>query len=200
MASILKVDTIQDQSGNNIINENADTITIGASGDTVALASGVTSGAGMGKVLQVVQATTNTEVTVASTSYTDTNLSGSITPSSTSSKILIIVQQGMDISANDTSIYGGIRLLRGGTVIFDPNTENATGPATVGVKATGATAVTLRAINTFSYIDTPSTTSSVTYKTQGRPYTTANSGQVRFQIDGATNDQSSIITLMEIAG
>jgi hypothetical protein len=32
MASILKVDTIQDQSGNNIINENADTITIGASG------------------------------------------------------------------------------------------------------------------------------------------------------------------------
>jgi hypothetical protein len=34
MASILKVDTIQDQSGNNIINESADTITIGASGDT----------------------------------------------------------------------------------------------------------------------------------------------------------------------
>jgi hypothetical protein len=32
MSSILKVDTIQDQSGNNIINENADTITIGASG------------------------------------------------------------------------------------------------------------------------------------------------------------------------
>ena len=35
MASILKVDTIQDTSGNNIINENADTITIGASGDTI---------------------------------------------------------------------------------------------------------------------------------------------------------------------
>ena len=35
MASIIKVDTIQDQDGNNIINENADTITIGASGDTV---------------------------------------------------------------------------------------------------------------------------------------------------------------------
>ncbi len=35
MASILKVDTIQDQSGNNIINESADTITIGASGDTI---------------------------------------------------------------------------------------------------------------------------------------------------------------------
>ena len=40
MASILKVDTIQDQSGNNIINENADTITIGASGDTITIPSG----------------------------------------------------------------------------------------------------------------------------------------------------------------
>ena len=35
MSSIIKVDTIQDQAGNNIINESSDTITIGASGDTV---------------------------------------------------------------------------------------------------------------------------------------------------------------------
>jgi len=35
MSSILKVDTIQDTSGNNIINENANTVTIGKSGDTV---------------------------------------------------------------------------------------------------------------------------------------------------------------------
>jgi len=35
MSSIIKVDTIQDQSGNNIISESSDTITIGASGDTV---------------------------------------------------------------------------------------------------------------------------------------------------------------------
>jgi len=35
MSSIIKVDTIQDQAGNNIINESGDTITIGASGDTV---------------------------------------------------------------------------------------------------------------------------------------------------------------------
>jgi hypothetical protein len=40
MASILKVDTIQDQTGNNIINENANVITIGASGDTIAIPSG----------------------------------------------------------------------------------------------------------------------------------------------------------------
>jgi hypothetical protein len=35
MTSILKVDTIQDTAGNNIINESSDTITIGASGDTI---------------------------------------------------------------------------------------------------------------------------------------------------------------------
>jgi len=34
MTAILKVDTIQDTSGNNIINESSNTITIGASGDT----------------------------------------------------------------------------------------------------------------------------------------------------------------------
>ena len=42
MACIWKVDTIQDQSGNNIINENADTITIGASGDTITVPTGAT--------------------------------------------------------------------------------------------------------------------------------------------------------------
>src|SRR5210317_1682012 len=42
MASIIKVDTIQDQDGNNIINENANTITIGASGDTISIPSGAT--------------------------------------------------------------------------------------------------------------------------------------------------------------
>jgi hypothetical protein len=42
MTSIIKVDTIQDQDGNNIINENADTITIGASGDTISIPAGAT--------------------------------------------------------------------------------------------------------------------------------------------------------------
>ena len=40
MTSIIKVNNIQNQCGQNIINENSNTITIGASGDTIALASG----------------------------------------------------------------------------------------------------------------------------------------------------------------
>jgi len=42
MTAILKVDTIQDTSGNNIINESSNTITIGASGDTISIPSGAT--------------------------------------------------------------------------------------------------------------------------------------------------------------
>ena len=48
MTSTIKVDNIQDQDGNNIINENSNTITIGASGDTVTLASGA-SQSGFGR-------------------------------------------------------------------------------------------------------------------------------------------------------
>ena len=40
MTSIIKVNNIQNQCGQNIINENSNTITIGASGDTIALAAG----------------------------------------------------------------------------------------------------------------------------------------------------------------
>ena len=42
MSSIIKVDTIQNQSGANIISESSNTITVGASGDTVSVPSGAT--------------------------------------------------------------------------------------------------------------------------------------------------------------
>ena len=49
MTAILKVDTIQDTSGNNIINESSDTITIGASGDTTNIIGTLqNNGAGVG--------------------------------------------------------------------------------------------------------------------------------------------------------
>ena len=61
MSSIIKVDTVQDQDGNNIINENANTITIGKSGDTVQVASGASLvGAGIEWQSSIVTATTLT--------------------------------------------------------------------------------------------------------------------------------------------
>ena len=64
MTSILKADTIQDAAGNNIINENANTINIGASGDTVNIPSGATfnvngtAGTGVGGSLVKLLSTT----------------------------------------------------------------------------------------------------------------------------------------------
>jgi hypothetical protein len=75
MASILKVDTIQDQSGNNIINENADTITIGASGDTITIPSGATisnlgTASGFGANTPAFEARLSTRPTVTTDTWT----------------------------------------------------------------------------------------------------------------------------------
>ena len=87
------VDNLEPQSGT--------TLTLGASGDAINLASGAT--AGFGKIGQVIQATTSSEVTNTSASYADTGLSASITPSSTSSKVLILIDQHVYFSANGLS-------------------------------------------------------------------------------------------------
>jgi hypothetical protein len=68
MSSIIKVDTIQDQDGNNIINENANTITIGKSGDTVTVAAGATF-VGGGIEWQSTIVTTSTLTAVAGKGY-----------------------------------------------------------------------------------------------------------------------------------
>ena len=97
MTAILKVDTIQDTAGNNIINESSNTITIGASGDTISIPSGATitnSGTannfGGGKIGQVLQAVKTDTFSTTSTSFTDvTGVTQAITPAATSSKILV---------------------------------------------------------------------------------------------------------------
>ena len=63
MSSIIKVNTVQDVDGNNIINESANTITIGKSGDTVQVASGASLvGAGIEWQSSIVTASTITVV------------------------------------------------------------------------------------------------------------------------------------------
>ena len=71
MTSILKADTIQDSSGNNIINESGNTITIGASGDTINVPSGATfningtAGTGIG-VAGITSSANSTAITIDS--------------------------------------------------------------------------------------------------------------------------------------
>jgi len=78
MTSTIKVDNIQDQDGNNIINENANTITIGASGDTVTLASGA-SQSGFGRT-----GTVDWQTTKKTASFTAVNGEGYFVDTSSS--------------------------------------------------------------------------------------------------------------------
>ena len=80
MTSILKADTIQDTDGNNIINESGNTITIGASGDTITIPSGATidlsnaTQTGVGGVIAAkieTIAPTTPDVTTTSTTYAE---------------------------------------------------------------------------------------------------------------------------------
>jgi hypothetical protein len=82
MTSIIKVDNLQNQCGANIINENAGTITIGASGDTVTLAAGA-SQSGFGRSGSVnwdtTPKTTSPVTAVSGNGYFIDTTSGAIT-------------------------------------------------------------------------------------------------------------------------
>jgi len=158
-----------------------------------------TSGNGVqipGHVVQVVQATTTTPVTITGTTYTDTNLSGSITPKSASSKILVTVNQQMYPYSGSNIIGFGIRLLRGATSIYDPATDS-TGPLSTYLEITGASQIYHILNHPITYLDSPNTTSSVTYKTQSRVRVAGTTVLLQWAANAIGG--TSTITLMEIA-
>jgi hypothetical protein len=164
---------------------------VGANGTTLVADSSEATGlkwatpAGGGKVLQVIMGSTSTEVSNSTTTFADTTLSASITPSSASSKVLVLVsQQGAGKGANDTENAISLRLVRGATTIADI------------IQFGGYTATAVRNYISISsaYLDTPSTTSATTYKTQFANNFAAN--RVDVQYDAAGN--LSTIILMEI--
>lgn len=143
--------------------------------------------AGGGKVLQVVNASTTTAVVVASVTPTDSGLTATITPTLSTSRILIIYNQSLYIERGTVGVAGLVRLLRGATSIQDLGeilSINVSGTSFVQTKnAQGAT-----------YLDSPATTSATTYKTQISVNTTANSGTSTAQ----NGSSMSSITLLEI--
>ena len=139
-----------------------------------------------GKVLQVVNAHTGTQVTSNSATYADTGLTAAITPSATSSKILVLVQQSVGKSGGDTK--GNIRVYRGSTEI-----GGAVAGREIGDTDSSATNIVGTGFAN-SFLDTPSSTSSLTYKTQFNNNDAAGTIAVQY------SSSQSYITLMEIAG
>jgi hypothetical protein len=144
--------------------------------------------AGGGKVLQVISATTSTATTISSSSFTDTTITATITPTSATSKILVIVSACSQTykTASGTITLSKAQLLRGATVI------GSWARAQMLEHSTNSTDLALGNSNSYSYLDSPATTSSTTYKLQAGIVTGA---AVVFQ-NASTND--STITLLEI--
>ena len=149
-----------------------------------------------GGIIQVVQATTNTTVSISTTTYTDTTLSASITPTSSSNKILVTVGQHWQNGKTGGHQGFGLRILRDSTVVWEP-VNDTNGPFLVYTVDESQH----YGFMTLNYLDSPATTSSVTYKTQGRPYYIVSSGFLNFQSAGSGGSPSStdsVITLMEV--
>jgi hypothetical protein len=154
------------------------------SGDLPAIDGSSLTNLSAGKVLQVVSSTYSTSTNLTGTTYTDTGLSLSITPSATTSKILVVIsQQAVFGTGSANNIDGYLQLLRGSTSISD---RQRSWRADGIVAQVGSTV-------SFTYLDSPSTTSATTYKTQAR-LTTGGDGRTLY----LQNDGVSTITLMEI--
>jgi hypothetical protein len=159
------------------------TLTLGASGDTLAAGSGVTIGSGLGKILQAVSATDTTERNTTSTTFVTASntLSVDITPVATSSKIFVIVS---------TSCYNGTASKAAYLTIYRDasNLGNSNGfvralNSAGGAGGSGASA---------SILDSPSTTSAITYQA----YLRADSGSTAY----LNANSSGFITAFEVAG
>ena len=147
--------------------------------------------AGGGKVLQVVSATNATSTSISTATFTDTSLSVSITPSSASSRVMVLVTQGYQSSRTDSGMDFAFRLNRDSTTVYAPHqTGNI---ITFGFSLSGVTAINaFYGIMPITYVDSPASTSALTYKTQASLRTTSNSGVLTIQPSGFT---SSIIAI-----
>ena len=168
--------------GTNTITLPANTgtvITTASSGQSIPKAALPT-----GSVLQVVQGSFSTETTSSSSTFADTGLSASITPTSSTSKILVLVNHSVNHkSAGSADNSLSLRIVRGSTTI-------STFTDYLGYTNS---ALLLNFSSSFSYLDSPATTSATTYKTQFA--STFNSNQVRI----CQNNTPATITLLEIA-
>lgn len=153
-----------------------------------------------GQIIQVVSTTkTDTFSSTTTNAFTDiTGLSVSITPSSSSNKILVMASvQGIN---TDSNAY--FRLVRDATAIGVGATSGSRSSVSSSNVYTGANTANGMLGSSFQFLDSPSTTSSTTYKIQfitdvGTTYVNRTSSDGNFLYTGRSQ---STITVMEIKG
>ena len=152
--------------------------------DGTVVAGDLAGSVALGKVLQAVQGTSSTAFTTSSGTYADIGLSVAITPTSTSNKILVMTSCTSSVGASNGA-WIGVKLLRGSTELI--NNQRF-------LERHGYDDSMMLSYN---YLDSPSTTSSTTYKLQGA--NTGGSGNTKF-IHDLQNAGTATIIAMEIAG
>ena len=136
MSSILKVDQLQDSGGNNLVTSNG---------------SGVITSSAFGKVLQVVTSTSSTNISTTSSTFVTTNFSLTITPSTTSSKILLMANTVAQINGSDINL----------DIYRSTSSSFVSGGKSRGL--IGMEPVNAMMSVPIIHLDSPSTTSAITY-------------------------------------
>jgi hypothetical protein len=147
-----------------------------------------TTQASAGQILQVVNVTYGTFTSFTTSTFVDSGLSASITPKFSTSKILVqVCLAGCGKTGTDSAFVA--KLVRGSTTIT--NMEGNGG-------STGNSSTCSIGTVAISYLDSPATTSSTTYKVQCLSASNASSTRINDYYSG-TNPSVSTITLMEVA-
>ena len=155
------------------------------SGQTLDASNGFTPPADY--IIQIVSGERTSITATGGTSYVDTGLTATITPTSTSSKILVSVNQYFTFrTATFYERHADFQLLRDTTQIAFQRINQLTA-STASVSYFGK-------MSSYQKLDTPATTSAITYKTQMK----LNSGSADIFV--AHDNAINTITLMEIAG
>ena len=159
---------------------------IGSTGNVLTVAGGIPTWAApaSGKLLQVVAANYSTATSSTSSTYADTGLTATITPTLNTSKILVMVHQNGCAKLNDNlNAELSVKLFRSATELAQFGNGSA---------FTGTAIYNFIGSISVAYLDSPATTSATTYKTQFNNINNAGTARVQSQSSVST------ITLMEI--
>jgi len=152
-----------------------------------------------GNIIQVLQSTFTAATSTNSTSLADTGLSVSITPSSTSNKILIMYALYMSVNENEYS--GSTSIVRGSTEIFIGDAISSSRRASAFMWPNSGRDPHFVG---HQFLDSPSTTSATTYKIQFRSNYTSQTVYIGRSTIGVASDSHSTtpasLTVMEVAG
>ena len=214
MATTINADT---SDGLKLTADTSGTLELQSAGTTIAtvnstgiaMASGKTitgDAVSNGKILQVISATkTDTQsITARGLPLTDVvGLSISITPSATSSKILVLAN--INLGANQR--YTGVVLYNGSTALCIGDSSGSKQPISAGTANSAATNDIYQVFPTaINFLHSPSSTSAQTYKIGAGQFYSSGSGTVYVNRSSSDADSAfisrtaSTITAMEVAG